>query len=125
MAAARRAVDDAEQGTDRELAPHVKPAVELFPSPCVHADLATASALAAPDQQRATTLVEIAFGERERFLDAQPGSPHDHDQSAQPAAVRAVTGGAHDGDDLFDLRRVGRVAQTLVPVRGRRGIPAT
>jgi hypothetical protein len=34
------------------------------------ADLATASALAAPDQQRAHDLVEIAFGERERFLDA-------------------------------------------------------
>jgi hypothetical protein len=28
--------------------------------------------------------------------------------------VRPVAGGAHDGDDLFDLRRIGRVAQTLV-----------
>jgi hypothetical protein len=28
--------------------------------------------------------------------------------------VRSVAGGAHDGGDLFDLRRVGRVAQTLV-----------
>jgi hypothetical protein len=25
-----------------------------------------------------------------------------------------VAGGAHDGDDLFDLGRIGRVAQTLV-----------
>jgi hypothetical protein len=29
-------------------------------------------------------------------------------------AVRSVAGGAHDGDDLFDLGRIGRVAQTLV-----------
>jgi hypothetical protein len=82
VASARRAVDHAEQRTDGELAPQVKPGPELFPAPCVHADLATAPALAAPDQERATALVEIAFGERERFLYAQPGSPHDHDQSA-------------------------------------------
>src|SRR5215207_7738726 len=29
-------------------------------------------------------------------------------------AVRSVAGGVHDGDDLFDLRRIGRVAQPLV-----------
>ena len=51
VATAGRAVDDAQQRTDRELAPDVKPGLELFPSPCVHADLATAPALAAPDQQ--------------------------------------------------------------------------
>jgi hypothetical protein len=54
----------------------------LFPSPRVDANLATAPALPAPDQQRATALVEIAFGEGERFLDAQTGPPHDHDQPA-------------------------------------------
>jgi hypothetical protein len=59
-------------------------------------------------------VIEIAFCERERLLYAQPRSPHDHDQSAQPAAVRAVAGGAHDGGDLFDLGRVGGVAQALV-----------
>src|SRR4051794_4793943 len=32
-------------------------------------------------------------------------------------AVGSAAGGAHDGDDLFDLRRVGRVAQTLVARR--------
>ena len=31
--------------------------------------------------------------------------------------MRPVTGGAHDGDDLLDLRRVGRVAQPLVSWR--------
>src|SRR5215218_5923032 len=71
-----------EQRTDRELAPHLNPGLELFPSPAVHADLATAPTLAAPDQQWATARIEIAFRESERFLYAQPGSPHDHDQSA-------------------------------------------
>jgi hypothetical protein len=75
-------VDDAQQRTDRELAPYLKPRLELFPAAGVHADLATASALAAPNQQRATTLIEIAFGERESFPDAQPGAPHDDDEPA-------------------------------------------
>jgi len=30
------------------------------------------------------------------------------------AAVRLVAGGAHDGNDLLDLRRIRRVAQALV-----------
>src|SRR5829696_7896085 len=46
----RRAVDDAQQGTDWGPAPHVKPGLELLPAPGVHADLAAAAALAAPDQ---------------------------------------------------------------------------
>jgi hypothetical protein len=117
VAPASRAVDDAEQRTDRQLAPHVKPRLELLPAPCIHADLATAPALAASNQERATALIEIAFGESERFLDAQPGSPHDHDEPAEAAPVGSVTGRAHDGHDLFDLRRVGRVAQTVVPWR--------
>jgi hypothetical protein len=39
-------------------------------------------------------LIEIGLGERECLLDAQPGSPQDHNQGAEPAAVRVVTGGA-------------------------------
>jgi hypothetical protein len=31
---------------------------------------------------QAGALIEIAFGQSEGFLDAQSGSPHDHDQSA-------------------------------------------
>ena len=34
--------------------------------------------------------------------------------TAQSAAVRVVSGSAHDGDDLLDLRRIGRIAQTLI-----------
>jgi hypothetical protein len=48
---ARGAVDDAQQRTNRELAPRVKPGLKLFPSPCVHADFAAAPALAAPNNQ--------------------------------------------------------------------------
>jgi hypothetical protein len=35
-------------------------------------------------------VIEVALGEGERFLDAQPGPPQDHNQPAQPAAVRVV-----------------------------------
>jgi hypothetical protein len=112
--AARRAVDDAQQRTDRQRAPHVKPGFELLPSPCVHADLATTPALAAADQHCAAAWIELALGQSQSLPDAQPGSPHDHDQSAKAAAVRRVAASAHDGDDLFHLRRIGRVTQTLV-----------
>jgi tRNA G46 methylase TrmB len=44
--------------------------LELVPAPRVHADLAPSSAFAAPDEQRASAVVEIGFGEGERFLDA-------------------------------------------------------
>jgi hypothetical protein len=77
-----RAVDHAQQRTDRELTPRLKPGQELFPAPGVHTDFAAAPALAAANQQRAATVIEIAFGERKGFLDAQPGAPHDHDQPA-------------------------------------------
>src|SRR4051812_9820281 len=85
--ASRRPVDDAEQRTDGEVDAEVQPRLELSPAPVVHADLSALSALAAADEQRAASLIEVRLGERERFLDAQPGSPEDHDQSAQPAAV--------------------------------------
>jgi hypothetical protein len=62
-------------------------------------------------------LIEVAFGERERFLNAQPRSPQDRDQGAKPPAMRSVAGTAHDGDDLFDLGRIGRVAQAFVARR--------
>jgi hypothetical protein len=51
MASARRSGDDAKQRTDRKLPPDVEPRLELLPSPSVHADLATAPALAAPNEQ--------------------------------------------------------------------------
>ena len=50
-------------------------------------------------------------------MDAQPGAPEHDDQPAQPPAVAPVAGGAHDGDDLLDGRRIGRVAHALVARR--------
>jgi hypothetical protein len=70
-----------------------------------------------PDEQLTAALIEIGLRKVERFLDAQPGSPQDRDQPAQRPAVGVVTGGAHDGDDLPDLGRVGRIAETLVARR--------
>jgi hypothetical protein len=43
----------------------------LFPAPRVHADLAAAPSLATPDEERPAALIEVAFRESERFLDAQ------------------------------------------------------
>jgi hypothetical protein len=114
---ARRAVDDAEQRADRELAPHIEPGLEFIPAPRVHADLAAAPALTAPDQERAAALIEICFRERERLLDAQPGSPQDDDQTAKSPAVRAVAGLAHHRDDLLHLGRIGRIPQAPVARR--------
>jgi hypothetical protein len=59
---------------------------------------------------------------RERFLDAQPSSPKDHDQAAEPSAA-AVSGGAHDRDDLLDFGRIGWVTQALVARRATREKP--
>jgi hypothetical protein len=65
-----RTVDDTQQRPDRQLEPHGEPGLQLGPAPGVHADLASAAALAAADEQRAAALVKIGLGERERFLDA-------------------------------------------------------
>jgi hypothetical protein len=117
VAAACRAADDAEQRPDGKREPRFEPGLQLAPSPGVHADLAAAVALAAPHQQRAAAWVEVGLGESERLVDAQPGTPEDHDQAAQPNPVRVVTGGAHDGDDLLDLGRIGRIPHALVARR--------
>ena len=75
------------------------------------------AALAAADEQRAAPLIEVGFGECEGFMEPETGSPEDHDEAAEPSAVRGVAGGAHDGDDLLDLGRVGGVALALVAWR--------
>jgi len=67
---ARRAIDDAEQRPDRKLGSCVQPRPQLVPAPFVHPDLATAAAVAVADEDRSAVVVEVALGERERFLDA-------------------------------------------------------
>src|SRR5829696_4608386 len=47
---AGRAVDDAEQRSDRQLDARLEPRRELFPGLVVHADLAAPAALAAADE---------------------------------------------------------------------------
>jgi hypothetical protein len=85
---------DAEQRSDRRLDPRLEPGLKLLPGPVVHADLAAAAALAAPDKQRPAPRIQVGLGERERLVDAQPGAPQHDDQAAQPAAVDAVAGAA-------------------------------
>jgi hypothetical protein len=51
-------------------------------APVVHPDLAAFVALAVTDEQRTAALVEVRFGQRERLLDPQPGTPQHHDQAA-------------------------------------------
>jgi hypothetical protein len=59
-------------------------------------------------------LIEVSFRKHERLLDAQAGSPQQHDEPARATAMLSVPGRAHNSDDLFDLWRIGRVAQPLV-----------
>jgi hypothetical protein len=64
-----RAVDDAEQRADRELEAHIDPTLQVLAGPLVHTDLAPAPALAAAHEQRAATVVEVRFVERQRLVD--------------------------------------------------------
>jgi len=57
VAAARWSVDDAEQRSDWELEPCLKPWRQLLPAPGVHSDLATAPALAVTHEQRSASRI--------------------------------------------------------------------
>src|SRR5439155_11534739 len=114
---AGRAVDHAEQRADRQARSDLKPRLELLPGPAVHPDLAALAALAAADEDRAARSVEVGLGESERFTDSETGAPEEHDQGAKPEAVRPLAGGPHDGDDLVDRRRVGRIPHAFVARR--------
>ncbi len=61
--------------------------------------------------------VEVALRKRECLADATTGSPQQDDESVRAKAVQGVAGATHDGDDLFDRRRVGRIAPALVAGR--------
>jgi hypothetical protein len=68
-------------------------------------------------------VIEIGFGERQRFLDPQSGAPEDHGQATQASPVQLIPGLAHDGDDLLDFGRIGGIAETLVS-RGSASVEA-
>jgi len=112
-----RTVDDAEQRSDRQLDPRLEPWFQLLPRPVVHPHLAAPAALAAPHQQRTAPRVQVGLGQRERLTDPQASTPQHDDEPAQPAAVDAVAGVAHHGDDLLDRGRIGGVAHPFVARR--------
>ncbi|MEA2361282.1 MAG: hypothetical protein QOD71_427 [Thermoleophilaceae bacterium] len=117
LATTRPAVKDTEQMADWKPDTSFEPRLEFVPAPRVHADLAAASALAATHEQSAASVIKIGFYERQRLLNAQAGAPEDHDQATQPLAVRGIASLAHDGDNLLDSGRIGRIAETLVSRR--------
>jgi hypothetical protein len=77
-------------------------------------------------RNRASARIQVAFGQRERLADAQPGAPQHDDQTAKPDSVGVIAGGAHDRDDLLDSRWIGGISQPFVawwaaPVKVRQG----
>ena len=83
--------------------------------------------LSSPDVHAAARCVKVAFCEGERLADSQSGTPQQYDERPRSQTLRRVARAPHNGDDLLDAGRTGRVAQTLVSwrttavVTGRRG----
>jgi hypothetical protein len=96
------------------LAPGLQPRFELAPRPAVHAHLTALSAFPTADENRAAHAVEVGLLKRKGFADSEPRAPKQHDQRAQPSAIRAISDGAHHRDDLLDRRRIRRVSLALV-----------
>jgi hypothetical protein len=114
-----RAVDDAEQRSDRQLDAGGEPRSQLLPAPGVHADLAPTAALAAAHEQRAAPRIEVALAQSQRLLYAQPAAPQHDDQRPQPSAVTIIGGPAHHRDDLLHGWRISGIQLPLV-ARGAR-----
>src|SRR5437867_2779250 len=112
-----RPVDHAQERSDRELAANLEPRAELIPCPAVHPDLAPLATFPSPDEHRAASAVKIALLERERLADSQSRAPQQDDQRAKPVTVGTVPDRAHDGDDLLNRRRIGRVLLALIARR--------
>lgn len=74
-------------------------------------------AFAVTNEDLAAALIEIGFGEIERFSDAKARAPEHGDRAAHPVALRARAGLAHDRNNLLNARRISRVVQALVARR--------
>jgi hypothetical protein len=72
---ATRWIDDAEEDADGKLTPILEPRTKLLPAPVIHADDAPPPALAAADQDRTLTWLEIGLVERQSLRDPQTRSP--------------------------------------------------
>src|SRR5947207_9479665 len=112
-----RPIDYAEEPPHGHLGTVLEPRAKLLPAPVVHAGLAPLAALSATDEKGTALRIETCLRQVERFVNAEPRTPQDDDQTAYPRAVRAGTGLAHDRDDLLHSRWVRRVAQSLVSRR--------
>jgi hypothetical protein len=80
-------------------------------------DLAALAALPPADQDRASSVVQIALLKRERLTDSRAGAPEQHDERAEPVTVGTVTDAPRHAHDLLDRRRVSRVLLALVARR--------
>ena len=113
-AAAGRALDHAEQRPRRERRALGRPVGQGRPCPGVDPDLATPVTLPVPDEQAPSPLVEVGLGEREGLVDPNARAPQHNDQTPHPPAVTAISGLAHDRDDLVDRGRIGGVTASFV-----------
>jgi hypothetical protein len=59
------------------------------------------------NEHSTTIVVQVGLVERERLADPQSGAPKHDDHGPEADSVRVIAGGAHDGDDLLDGRRIG------------------
>ncbi|HYY85344.1 MAG TPA: hypothetical protein VE686_12695, partial [Beijerinckiaceae bacterium] len=75
LATTRPAVEDTEQRADWKPDTSFEPPLELVPAPCVHADLAAASALAATHEQHAASVIEIGSARASARWVAAPEAP--------------------------------------------------
>jgi hypothetical protein len=80
-------VDDAQQRAGAKAGTKLKPWLELSPAPAIHADLATATTLPAPDKNCSAGAIEIGLGEVKRLADPKADAPQDHDQRPEPRTV--------------------------------------
>jgi hypothetical protein len=99
---------------ERELPPYLEPRLKLLPGPSIHPDLSALAALPTAHEHSAAGSIEITLQKRERFANPETSAPEQHDQRAKPVTIGVVANGAHDRDDLFHGRRVGRVLLALI-----------
>jgi hypothetical protein len=86
---------------------------ELIPGPLIHPDVSATSSLAPTDEHRPPVDLKVGFCEGERLGDPKARPPEQDDEPTQPLPVAMGTGLPHDGNDLFDPRRIGWVATPL------------
>jgi hypothetical protein len=112
-----RTAQHTEQSADRQRGAQLQPWAQLLPGP---RSIPTSRRL--PPLPRRTRIAprcrsrSLSLSARASLM-RQPGTPEHDDQPAQPHCVVVVAGSVHDGNDLFDCRRVGRIALTLVARR--------